>query len=533
MVGSTEQETELGLDSAGADQLRVGRMLSLEVHGGSFGVATLVIGLSSKGLHLLTGEQLSVGDICVLELKFKNVLSAQVRATVASINRLTDSPLSEIWLDFDEEFGGSAFAEVRDYLETGRLPDMEPPTKSDLKAQLELASLTSSELGRLAALAEISALFNSKPSQAEVIDSAVKTLVEVTGAERGMLLLDRGGETMDVTAFHCVGVDVDHRYSRTVLNHVVETGQPLLTCEASGDNRLGNGESKSLSMMGTRSVLCVPVRTLEQDYGFFYLDSSVKAGVFDQVELDITTVLAGMAASSLSRTENFAKGVQKEKMAAFGLMMTGIIHELNNPLCTILSVGELLNDEGDELTQSLVNEAKRCRDLVRSLLDAARPESSLQLEPLCLKQISEKTIKIFRSQFSSESVKLMVELEASDCRILGSPDRISQIIINLAINALQEVRNRDSGEVTIRVFAREGRVCLVVADNGGGITRAHKAKLFDPFFTTKGEGEGTGLGLAVTHRIVAEHGGQIEVSDRAEGGSMFSVSFPPLSLVRA
>lgn len=531
-MGNLDQFGTVTIKSTGNGQLRVNRMLALEVYGGSSDIATIVIGLASDGMHLLTGEQLAVGDSSVLDIRFKNLIAGTVRGTIASVKELTRSELFEVWLEFEAEFGGPEFGEIHNYVETGRLPQVESAVKPDLKSQLELESLTSSELGRLEALAKISALFNASSNLADVIDIAVKTLVEVTGAERGMLLLDRGGSSMEVNSFHCVGVDVDHRYSRTVVNHVLETGQPLLTCEASGDSRLGNGESKSLSVMGTRSVLCVPVRASGRDFGFFYLDSSVKAGVFDQVELDLTTVLAGMAASSLSRAEQFAEIVQGEKMSAFGLMMTGIIHELNNPLCTILSVGELLNDGGDELTQSLVDETKRCRDLVRSLLDAARSETSLQLEPLCLKETLAKTIKLVRSQFDSEGVELICELDETDCQILGSPDRISQVIINLAVNALQEVRNLEGAQVRIRVYAGDGRAYLTVADNGSGVSTINMAKLFDPFFTTKGQGEGTGLGLAVTHRIVTEHGGQIEVTNRSEGGALFSVTFPLLNALR-
>ena len=100
----------------------------------------------------------------------------------------------------------------------------------------------------------------------------------------------------------------------------------------------------------------------------------------------------------------------------------------------------------------------------------------------------------------------------------------------MLFNAVYEVKGLDLGTIELRLYERDGGVFLVVADNGRGIPAENHQRVYDPFFTTKPAGEGTGMGLAVTHRLVKEHGGEITLENRVDGGAMFTVAFPAVTI---
>jgi len=225
---------------------------------------------------------------------------------------------------------------------------------------------------------------------------------------------------------------------------------------------------------------------------------------------------------------------QSNKLASLGRLAAGIAHEINNPLTGVLTYSSfLLNRATDPETKSdletIVRETRRCRDIVRGLLDFSRqvpPKKSLvEIVP-----IVERALSIVDNQLRVQNIAVQRSLAPDLPRIAADPNQIQQVVINLLVNAADAVEGDDRRiAVSVDRVERAGKegIEVRVEDSGSGIPERDLGKIFEPFFTTKGT-RGTGLGLAVAWGIVAEHRGTIEVDSETGKGSVFRVFLPIL-----
>jgi len=228
-----------------------------------------------------------------------------------------------------------------------------------------------------------------------------------------------------------------------------------------------------------------------------------------------------------------AKLLQTERLAALGQMVTGVAHELSNPLTSILGYAQRLfvrsQSEGpsDEVRQ-ILQEAERAGTIVRQLLMSAR-ESLPDRRKVSLNQLVSRTIDLQKVTLAAEKVAIELNLDETLPLILGDAGQLQQVLLNLVGNARQAIEQRGRGG-TIRLSTKGvdsgRRAQLEVRDDGPGIPQAIASRIFDPFFTTKPAGIGTGLGLAIVLGVVREHGGHVKVASPPGGGATFSVEFP-------
>jgi two-component system NtrC family sensor kinase len=223
---------------------------------------------------------------------------------------------------------------------------------------------------------------------------------------------------------------------------------------------------------------------------------------------------------------------QSNKLASVGRLAAGIAHEINNPLTGVLTYSSfLLKRATDEETRSdletIVHETKRCRDIVRGLLDFAR-QVPPKKGPVDFNAVVERALAIVDHQLEVQNIALTRSLRPDLPPISADANQLQQVVVNLLVNAADAV----DGDVRQIYLATDHKrandhevVELKVADTGRGIPGKDLGKLFEPFFTTK-EGKGTGLGLAVSWGIVSEHGGTIEVESRVGSGTTFTVRLP-------
>jgi PAS domain S-box-containing protein len=235
--------------------------------------------------------------------------------------------------------------------------------------------------------------------------------------------------------------------------------------------------------------------------------------------------------------------LQAEKMAALGQTISGVAHELNNPLATILSWAERLAEKTQDETirrgvDVILAEAERSARIVRNLLTFARKRQSTRAM-IDLNQVVRETLSLRAYEQRVSNIEVICALASGLPQVFADAHQIQQVLLNLIINAEQAMISANGrGTLVLRTWhdAERDSVVLEVSDDGPGVATDVQGKIFDPFFTTKEVGKGTGLGLTVAYAIVQEHGGRSRVQSSslapagdaaaAQGGASFVVELP-------
>jgi two-component system NtrC family sensor kinase len=226
-----------------------------------------------------------------------------------------------------------------------------------------------------------------------------------------------------------------------------------------------------------------------------------------------------------------SKLMHAEKMAAVGQLVSGVAHEVNNPLTAILGFADLLM-ENSEVPESarkdlrvILQEAQRTKQIVQNLLSFAR-QMPPQRKPVQLNPILKRTIQLRSYDLQSRGVAVTENLRDHLPFVIGDSHQLQQVFLNILNNAYDAVRENTQGpRIEIATGCNQDFVEVTFRDNGQGIS--HPDRIFDPFFTTKRVGEGTGLGLSICYGIVKEHGGEILCWNNPDSeGATFTVRFP-------
>jgi PAS domain S-box-containing protein len=226
-----------------------------------------------------------------------------------------------------------------------------------------------------------------------------------------------------------------------------------------------------------------------------------------------------------------AKLMQTEKMAALGQLVSGVAHEVNNPLAAIVGFTDLLLENplvpatAKEELRVILAEAERTRVIVHNLLSFAR-QTSPRREPLQINSVLRQALKLRAYDFSNHDVDVREELADDLPVLLGDSHQLQQVFLNILNNAYDAVRDTERpGRIAVTTALVNGRLEISIRDNGTGISRPDR--IFDPFFTTKDVGKGTGLGLSICYGIIRAHQGEILARNNSDGaGCTFTIQLP-------
>ena len=229
--------------------------------------------------------------------------------------------------------------------------------------------------------------------------------------------------------------------------------------------------------------------------------------------------------------------IRQERLAAVGQLVSGVAHEINNPLQAILGFAELLQMQRDvpESVKTdlrlIQKESARACGIIRNLALFARQQPG-EAGPIRIGSVITSVAELRQRRLESEDIHLQIE-DHSKQHVQAVATELQQVVLNFVVNAEQSIvqSGRLPGRITIRSIDRQSRVILEVEDTGPGVPPEHEAKLFQPFFTTKPVGQGTGLGLSVSYGIVDSLGGQIGYRRAPAGGSIFYFDLPAAAAV--
>jgi len=225
--------------------------------------------------------------------------------------------------------------------------------------------------------------------------------------------------------------------------------------------------------------------------------------------------------------------VRSERMASVGRLAAGMAHEIGNPITAIMGMQELMlagdvtAEESADYVKRMRKETERVHGILRDLLDFARPETdgmTVNLGPARVADVMSDVVALLKPQKRLREVA--VEVDGGDALVAIAPERLTQILLNLALNAGDAMESTKDKKLRMRVRVADKNVRIEVEDTGPGVSRSVREKLFLPFVTTKDVGQGTGLGLAVCRGIVEAAKGSIELDPTYTDGARFVVVLP-------
>jgi two-component system NtrC family sensor kinase len=226
--------------------------------------------------------------------------------------------------------------------------------------------------------------------------------------------------------------------------------------------------------------------------------------------------------------------IQSEKLSAIGELISGIAHELNNPLTGVMGYSQLLQlrkDIDERARDSLLkinNLALRCQRIVQNLLSFARKQKPERT--YCdVNEILEKTVELRSYELQVNNIEIVSQLDRSLSKTVADGHQLQQVFLNVITNAehaMLEAHGKGILLIRTQTDTTKNRIIVEIVDDGPGIPEAHLTRIFDPFFTTKEVGKGTGLGLSLSYGIIKEHGGNIYARSRIGEGSTFVIEMP-------
>ncbi len=364
--------------------------------------------------------------------------------------------------------------------------------------------------------------------------AVVKIVADSMHASGALLAFyDSDPSIMHIHSTHNIGDEknIPHKVSAPVQNF-------LLSDEPYISNSFSEQLFTDLPLENTTSYIILPISILKEEKGILAVFCGSDRKNFDSSDAEwlrsfgefLHIALANAALyANLKTTQR--KLLETEKLSAIGMLVSGVAHELNNPLTSIIGYADLLHsklpeEKDKKKLERIASEAQRAAKIVQNLSTFAK-ESTVIKTPVNINTIMQHVLRLKRHDFSMHSINCVVTLSPHEDEVLAESNQIEQVFLNILNNAEYALKLR-SGEkrIAIETIKKDGFVEIRISDNGSGISEENLKKIFLPFFTTKEVGRGTGLGLSICYGIIDEHGGKIHAESELGKGTTFFIQIP-------
>lgn len=390
---------------------------------------------------------------------------------------------------------------------------------------------------------QITALAAKSSTRGALLHGLLELVFEEFVPERGVVMvMDEAGRLTPAAVKNRALVkgreDDRIQVSRTILQHAVRKGEAVLSTNAMADPRFASGDS--VQSMRIRSAICVPVEHRGRVFGAIYIDTSAGDQTFRNEQLRLLHAVGQQAGIALSNLHLHQERLQTERLAAMGQTVASLSHSIKNILQGLRGGADLVEMglKREDLAISgqgwgiLKRNLDRIAGLTTNMLAFSR-QRQVEVEFTPLRPLVEECAQLLEGVCELRGVVLMVDAEDEMPPVPVDSSLIHQALMNLLTNALEAVPD-GIGKITVRLHYDEpdargpgtpGEARVSVIDNGPGIPKERQTSIFEPFQTSKGV-RGTGLGLAVTKRVVEDHGGRILLESQEGKGSTFHIVLP-------
>jgi signal transduction histidine kinase len=441
----------------------------------------------------------------------------------APMPRRVDTPSGSMQRDG----GGPVFASI----DTNKSMAIDPKM---LKSALAKFSKAEKNLATLHAVGAVLAAANDPNI---FFPRLMDHIFDVVTADRGAIFLREGEEFVPKVVRHGDSSTGGITVSQTILNRAIHDGVSLLTSDAVADDRFKSGASVILQQI--RSAMCVPIRGRTAVFGALYVDSKIARGAFIDEDLELLTTIAVQAGIALENARLATDAAKAERMAAIGLVVSGLAHDIKNYMMAIKG-GDFILDaivkgipspEAQEAWTTLRKTHQQIQELVMDMLSYSKARDP-EWAKMDVNQSVAEAAQTCKERAQQKGIE--IDISSMDYAIgpfFYDPKNISRSIMNLIGNAIDATPEGGGKTITLRTRTEPGGpnnigwVVAEIADQGSGIPPEARDKIFDLMFSTKGS-KGTGLGLALTRKIIEEHGGTCTFDTEMGKGTTFFVRLP-------